>query len=360
MIYHIINGYLRHMELKKTWKYHLLLAIIIILMDYFRDYVYRGKEYFLSDFEPGNILLKITFLTTFFSIYLLNYLVVCPKTLSRKRVGAFFLIVFLMFFVFAGIRYLLEEVIIYAIFGFHNYGETARVFWYYVFDNSYYTVKALLFSTSMYLLFMYLKNLGKIHELEIEHKKAELNILKTQLEPHFLFNTLNAFYTELIEKQPKTAKSIHKLSELLRYVTYEADKEFMPLEKELKFIEDYIYFYKKRFENNLFLNFTIEGKVEHQMIPSLILIHFVENIFKHGVLSNENHPAHIAIKIAEDTISIHTKNRISQGQNYSNKGIGRENLKKRLALIFDKDYELNYDHKTSYFEAFLRLPLTTN
>lgn len=345
------------MALKKTWRYHLLLAIIILGMDYFRDYGYGGKERFLENFEPVNILLKVTFLIAFFGTYIINYKLVCPQTLPKKKIILFFLSAFFMLFVFAGIRYFLEEVIVYHIFGFHNYSEHTRVFWYYVFDNSYYTIKSLLFSTSMFLLFMYLRNLNKIHSLEIEHQKAALNLLKTQLEPHFLFNTLNTFYTELIESNPKTAKSIHKLSELLRYVTYEAKNDFMSLKKELAFIEDYIYFYKKRFEDNFFLNFTIEGKVEHQEIPSLVLIHFIENIFKHGVLSHKEHPAIITIEIMGDHISIRTKNRISRGQSYSQKGIGRENLKKRLNLLFPKEFILEYQEKNTYFEAFLKLPL---
>ena len=345
------------MELKKTWKYHLLLAIVIEIMDYFSDYVYGGSARFLRNFESVSILLRITFLMSFFSVYIINYTIICPKTLSQKKIGTFLVVILFMPFVFAGIRYLLQEVIIYHLFGFHNYGERTRVFWYYVFDNSYYTIKSILFSTTMYLLFMYIKEKNRLHELEVAHKKAELDILKTQLEPHFLFNTLNVFYTELIEKQPATAKSIHKLSELLRYVTYEAGKDFMPLKRELKFIEDYIFFHKKRFENSMYLNFSIQGDVKDQKIPSLILIHFVENIFKHGVFNHKDHPAYITIDITRTNISIRTKNRISNGQSYTVSGLGRENLEKRLDLIYNKNYEFNYTRKPLYFEAYLNLPL---
>ncbi|WP_394749032.1 sensor histidine kinase [Spongiimicrobium salis] len=346
------------MELRKTWKYHLLLGIIILAMDYFRDYVYRGESYFLENFEPAYILLKITFLLSFYSVYCLNYAFICPRTLSKKKIALFFLAVVLMPFVFAGIRYTLEEILVYHIFGFHNYSDNTRVFWYYIFDNTYYTIKSLLFSTSMYLLFMYIKNINSIHRLEIERQSAELQLLKGQLEPHFLFNTLNAFYTELIDKQPETAKSIYKLSELLRYITYEAKSDFMSLQKELAFIEDYIYFYRKRFEHNLFLDYEIKGTVAQQRIPSLVLIHFIENTFKHGILNHKDHPARILIEIEETHICVYTKNRISKGQSYSQKGIGRENLVKRLDVLFPKAYVLNYKTKETYFEAFLQLPLT--
>lgn len=329
-------------------------------MAYFSDYVYGGRERFIGNFESGQVLLRITFLITFFSTYFINYSIVCPRTLSKKKVGHFLIIVLLMPFVFAGIRYFLEEIVVYNFFGFHNYHESKRVFWYYVFDNSYFTIKALLFSTSMYLLFMYIRNLNRIHQLELENKKAELSFLKTKLEPHFLFNTLNTFYTELIDTQPKTAKSIHKLSDLLRYVTYETNKEQMPLTEELKFIEDYLYFYKKRYESNLFLNYTVKGNVANQQIPPLILIHFLENIFKHGIYNHKETPATLKINIENKHLTIETKNKISKGQNYSDKGIGRDNLIKRLDLLFEDTYEFKYNENEGYFETYLKFPLINN
>ena len=354
-----INEYFWDMHLRKTWKYHLLLAIIIEIMEYFSQYVYGGRARFIGSFEPGLVLLRLTYLITFFSVYFLNYLVVCPRTLSKKNVGRFLLAILFMPFVFAGIRYFLDEIVVYNLFGFHNYHESKRVLWYYVFDNSYYTTKALLFSTSMYLLFMYLRNLNRIHQLELENKKAELNFLKTKLEPHFLFNTLNTFYSELIDSQPKTAKSIHKLSELLRYVTYEANKDFMPLKAELKFIEDYIYFYKKRYESNLFIDYKVEGTVtDNHKIPTLILIHFLENLFKHGIYNDKKNPAEFTITINETDLILKSKNKISNGQNYSDKGIGRDNLIKRLDLLFEDTYKFRYDENNIYFETYLKFPIT--
>ena len=204
---------------------------------------------------------------------------------------------------------------------------------------------------------MVLKNKDKIHQLQLEHQKAELGALKMQLEPHFLFNTLNVFYTELVETQPETAKGIHKLSELLRHLTYEGQKDYIQLKKELKFINDYIFFYKKRFENNLYLDFNIDGEIDQQEVPSLVLIHFIENIFKHGITNDKNNPAKISIKIESNRLTLETKNKVSTVKNYSSKGIGRENLKKRLHLIFQDNYSFTHHETDNFYSSYFKIPL---
>lgn len=254
-------------------------------------------------------------------------------------------------------RYVLEEVILFNITNIHNYFESSRKFGYYIMDNSYYATKAILFSTSLYLLLEFVENNTKMHSLQLEHKKAELSLLKTQLEPHFLFNTLNTFYTELVDTRPETAKDIHRLSQLLRYVTYETHQDFMPLNRELQFVADYIYFQKKRFEDNLFLDYEVEGIISDQPIPTLVFIHFVENIFKHGILNDKNNPAKLAIRITNQEISVVTRNKISDSEKYSKKGIGEVNLKRRLNAIYGATFELDFSQNETIFEGRLLIPL---
>ena len=345
------------MEIKNTLKYHLIVAFIIVLMDLLRTYITGGYGNFLAKIQPIGILYKVTFYITFFSVYAINIKFICPRTLAKKNLGLFILGLFSLFFIFAGIRYFLEEIVVYSIGGFHNYHESKRVFWFYVFDNSYYSLQIILFSTFIYLLLMYLKNNHKINQLKLEQQKAELGVLKMQLEPHFLFNTLNVFYTELVETQPETAKGIHKLSELLRHLTYEAQQEYVQLKKELKFIEDYIYFYKKRFEDNLFLNFTIKGNVQDQEISSLVLIHFVENIFKHGIVNSKHDPASIQIQVNETHLILETQNKISNVKNYSSQGIGRDNLQKRLHLMYQDNHTFTYNETDNSYHSYLKIPI---
>jgi hypothetical protein len=341
---------------KQQWKYHILIITTIIVMNFFGDYVFNGTEGFLKNFNYPSVLNNIAYHSAFFVIYFLNFNVVAPKTLSQKNIAFYILGVFVLIFVFAGLRYFLEEIILFNITGRHNYYDATRRPLYYVFDNSYYAIKAVLFSLSLYLFFQFIKNKERVLQLEVNHKKAELSLLKTQLEPHFLFNTLNSFYTELVDTQPETAKDIFKLSQLLRYVTYEAQQDFMPLNKELEFINDYIHLQRKRFEDSLFLEYNIEGVVGNQQIPSLVLIHFVENIFKHAILNNANHPAQLNIRITSKTLELTTENKILTSKKYTEQGIGEANLRRRLTAIYNTDYTLNFEQNGLTFKSYLKLP----
>ncbi len=341
------------MEFKKIWKYHLLVILIVILIGFLDDYFYgnynRIKQLFTYPFFFNFLLLKILF----FCVYFFNFYWLSPKTLKYKKIVHFSVGVVLVFIVFASLRYIFEEIILFKITGFHNYDDEARSkLIYYFFDNTYYAVKAILYSTSLYLFFQYNENKSRMHQLEIDHKKAEVNYLKSQISPHFLFNTLNAFYVELIDDKPETAKDIHKLSELLRFVTYESQDDFLSLKKEIKFLEDYIYFYYKRFENELFVNFKVNGLVDIQQIPSLILIHFVENVFKHGIINDKNNPAKINITIENDSLELTTENKFIASEKYTSKGIGKTNVARRLTAIFKKDYVLNYDNSNDSFKTY--------
>lgn len=341
---------------KKQWYFHLGLLLVMVLMDLFSDYVYGGGEGFLKNFQLPLNYFAIIMYTATFTTYFVNFYLVCPYTLGKKHYVRFAIGVLLLVIIFGRVRYVLEEVILFHFTGKHNYFEESGKFMFYTFDNSIFAVKAILYSTVVYYFFEFAMNQNRLHKLELDYNKAELHLLKSQIEPHFLFNTLNTFYTDLIDVQPKVAKDIYRLSELLRYVTYEAGNEFMSLSKELKFIEDYIYLHRKRFEDTLFLEYTVEGIVGEQRVPSLVFIHFVENIFKHGMINNAAFPAKIKIQITARDVTIETANNISSSEKYSSNGIGKENLKRRLTAIYKEDYVLQYTNSDGVFSTLLTLP----
>lgn len=342
---------------KKQWYFHLGLFLIIVLLDLFSDYVYGGTQGFLKNFQMPLNYVQIIMYTATFTTYIVNFYFVCPYTLGKKNYFKFAIGFLVLIIIFGRVRYLLEEVILFHFTGKHNYFEESRKFLFYTFDNSIFATKAILYSTVVYYFFEFANNQIRLHKLELDYNKAELNLLKSQIEPHFLFNTLNAFYTDLIDVQPKVAKDIYRLSQLLRYVTYETGNEFMPLSKEIKFIEDYIYLHRKRFEDTLFLEYSIEGIVGDQSVPSLVFIHFVENIFKHGIINNKAFPAKINIRITDQHVIIETSNAILNSENYSTNGIGKDNLERRLSTIYKADYVLQYTNTDTIFTTLLQLPL---
>lgn len=346
------------MEFKKNWKYHLLIIVIVLLMGFWSDYYFGGINRLKDNFKHPIFLFFLVSKLMFFIVYFLNFYWLSPRTLKFKKIGHFSIGVLFLLVVFAVFRYFLEEVVVFKITGVHNYADDARNdLLFYFFDNTYLSVNYVLYSTSLYLFFQYTENKNKMHQLEIDHKKAEVSYLKSQISPHFLFNTLNAFYVELIDDKPETAKDIHKLSQLLRFVTYQAQADFLPLENEIKFLEDYIYFYYKRFEDQLFVDFNIEGLVNGKQIPSLILIHFIENVFKHGTINDKNNPAKINLIINKNELILQTKNKFIASEKYTDKGIGTNNIQRRLKAIYKTNFELKYQTENDYFSTYLKIPI---
>lgn len=345
------------MLIKDKWKYHVYLWVIVIGLGHITDFGAGGWKALFYAFSLKGLRFDGVFYFTSIVVYYINFTHICPRYLSKKRFLYFSLGFLGLLILFAVLRYFLDEVVFKLLTGINNYQGTALDFQYYFFDNITFAIPPILYSSVIFLIFRFIEAQNQIMQLKLDHKKAELSFLKSQISPHFLFNTLNTFYSELIDAQPAVAKDIYKLSDLLRFVTYESSEEFIELKKEIAFIKDYIYFYEKRFENELSLEFELKGEVKNQTIASLVLMHFIENVFKHGVLTDKQDPAKIQIHIETNSIRISTRNKIQQSVKYMEAGIGVENLKKRLDTIYDQGYELHYAEEGDYFSANLSIPV---
>ncbi|WP_244279246.1 sensor histidine kinase [Flavobacterium saccharophilum] len=269
----------------------------------------------------------------------------------------YFLSIAVSLLIFAGVRYFLQEVVVFKIIGRHNYVEESRELTYYVRDNFFFGLPAVILSALSYLFWQFQSAQQQNQELLLENKKAEFQMLKAQVSPHFLFNTLNSFYSQLILKEDEMAADILVLSDLLRYVITETDKDEAVLSKEIQFIQNYIHLQKKRFEDRLFLDFTIEGNYSNEKILSSALIHFVENVFKHGKFNSEEEKAVISIRIKEGFLEISTFNYNVGSENYSSTGIGFENLTKRLEYMYKDQFVLEKTEENNTFKAYLKIPL---
>lgn len=272
----------------------------------------------------------LLFLVLYAYINWINFNFLIPQTIGRAKYWLYSLYLLLSLVSFAVLRYLIEEVIVFYITGMHNYAEDSRVFIPYILDNAYYAFQAVFMAFIVYFLLDVVRKNNRINELKLEQKTSELQVLKAQLESHLLFNTLNAFYVELVHQLPKVADDILRLSELLRFVTYETQNEKIALSNDLKFVEDYIFFYRKRFEDNLQVVYNFTGQTNGYSIPSMVLLHFVENIFKHGDITKSDFPAQISV-VSEDTfLIVSTKNKINISEKYTNTGIGTNYILKKI------------------------------
>lgn len=196
-----------------------------------------------------------------------------------------------------------------------------------------------------FLIVLFLSILLKIRELwkkaQDEKKATELSYLKLQVNPHFLFNTLNSIYSLALEKSDKTPSAIIKLSELMRYVTSEVNDDFVPLQKEVNYISNYIELQRIRLEDTASIDFSTTGTIENQKIAPLVLIPFIENAFKFGVNPEEVSHIKISLILKPDqlTLSVYNK-KVKLDKNIKANGTGLKNVRQRLALIYPTSHAL--------------------
>ncbi|WP_029901797.1 sensor histidine kinase [Prevotella sp. 10(H)] len=199
-------------------------------------------------------------------------------------------------------------------------------------------------------------NLEKAKSVQLE---ADLRNLRSQLNPHFLFNTLNNIYSLIAIDQSRAQDAVHRLSKLLRYVMYDNDVLFVPLDKELEFTRNYIDLMKLRLSPEVKLNVLIENKGSHDMIASLMFITLIENAFKHGI--NNGSESFIDISILVDPgigVLCTVENSLvekEQNMEEKNSGIGLANLSKRLALLYPHKHEFIAEKRTDSFFTLLRI-----
>lgn len=214
-------------------------------------------------------------------------------------------------------------------------------------------------STSLKITSEWLKNESKRKEMETEKLQSELSFLKSQVNPHFLFNTLNNIYYLAYKKSDDTTTALFKLSQLMRYMLYESDVSKINLQKEIEYLENYIDLQKIRATDNLVINFVKEGNIEAYNIEPMLLIPFVENAFKHGITNLEDCKIDILVSVLNDKLLLKVSNKIYASKNIftTDKGIGLQNVRQRLNLLYPGKHQLELNHLDNYYYVILKLVL---
>jgi len=197
-------------------------------------------------------------------------------------------------------------------------------------------------------------------ELENQKLKAELSFLKLQINPHFLFNSLNNLYSlSVIEKSTKTSDGIMKLSGLIRYMLYEKEDEHyrVNLDNEVIHINNYIDLQKLRLEGDIYIHFSIEGDTNGKKVPSLLLFPLIENAFKHGILQDQQKPVSIQLKVSDKEFYFSSNNYKNNFLKDRTGGIGLGNVRKRLSLLYPGKHTLKIAETDTVFFVELTLPL---
>ncbi len=287
----------------------------------------------------------------------LNYLYIMPRYLIHKN----------------GIRYSIEFIVgAVVILIIYVYAKRWIVDGYTHQDRFYYSsrfaissfVTATLVSAFVALLrfFSEWRDLEDQREiLKNEKLTAELKFLKNQINPHFLFNTLNNLYALAYSQSPQTTEVISRLSQMMRYMVYDSNHEFVPLEKEIEYMRNYISLEKLRLNKEIPIEFEVKGDVSNKKIVPLLLIPFLENAFKHGVANNNNETwvkatlngdrNHVSLTVSN------SKLHLTGSAASSDHGIGLENVRKRLELNYPDKHTLNILDQDLKYTATLDLQL---
>lgn len=319
----------------------------------------RGKSNLLK-----SLLLQFTFWLSFMSLFYYCYLFVFPQGVQRGRWLVVVLGVLGTPVVFAGTRYLLEELLLPLLFGFRNYMPGTSLV-YYLQDNLYFLVPTVVLAGAAVgvrdtlLREKEQENQLALQALRQEKTQAELAFLKTQINPHFLYNTLNYIYAEAYPVSEPLAEAVLRLSDLMRYMLHESPDGRVDLRKEIEYLENYLAIYQLRFAERFFVQFRQTGAaVAGQRVASLLLIPFVENALKHGVVNRADQPAKISLHLpAADQLVFTVSNYISQHQKDATTGIGLTNIRRRLELLYPHRHDLQIEADNAQYHVRLLVEL---
>ena len=325
----------------KEWGYQILVLIVLFLV-----YAYNRHE-------PDIDISKVVFFLFYASVAMfINYFAL-PKYFYKKQYKAFSLIVVICLVVL----YLMEEFVLEHIFFPDSRAKYVSNVFYTLLD----IVPLVVTMVSFKFTWDAVQKHQKIEELQSSVQESELRFLKSQINPHFLFNNLNNLYSYAIENSPKTPSIILELSSVLRYILYDCKEDFVPLSKEIEHLKDFTALNELHIEDRGQVSFTANTPTNHYMIAPLILSMFVENAFKHSTASqSDDILIDIDLHISETGIlNFKCKNSFLPNANHQSlsQGIGLANVKKRLELLYPDAYELEISDINNLYEVTLTLQL---
>ena len=288
-------------------------------------------------------------------LFYLNFLYLIPKYLDKKQYKVYSIGLVVNIVIFAlvkyGIAYHYKDLI-----EVHEGGHMPS-FWSFFVGSSLTCIFFLFLSTALKFSIDWFLNERIQRDLENQRLTAELAFLKSQINPHFLFNSLNSIYSLAYQKSDTTPEAILKLSEIMRYMLYESNDNKVDLAKELQYLQNYIDLQKIRFGNKAFVDFKITGEVGNQKIVPLLLIAFIENAFKHGVASDPDAPIRLLINLDGTKLHFYMENKKHTNNRDNEGGIGLNNVQRRLDLLYPGNYSLTIQDETNIYTCELSLVL---
>ena len=250
--------------------------------------------------------------------------------------------------VYLPLRYCIEEWFYKAIGG-TGLEFTNKLYW--ITDSSAYAFRHCFIAVAYYLTWRWATDEKEKAQLKTENLTTELSFLKNQLNPHFLFNTLSNIHSLAYTQSKETPAVILKLSDMMRYMLYDSNANEVSLGDEIGYLENFIDLQKMRMERPVYVDASFNTDGTSKKIAPLLLIPFVENIFKHGNLHDPEWPATVSLNCTAAVLVFHTKNIKASGNKDHSSGIGITNLKRRLDLLYAGHYQLRITDGKDIFES---------
>lgn len=303
----------------------------------------------------------LTMLTGVIIVFYVNYLYLVRRYLFSKQMWQFLLVnLFLFAVIFLISHVVLEQIPPDADRMPPPHQRNGHLLQFFLFDCVKFSFIVAL-SVALKMTNSWYKAEAGRKELEKMHSEAELQNLKSQLNPHFLFNTLNNIYSLIAISQERAQEAVHVLSRLLRYMLYDSSQAVVPIGKDFDFVRNYIELMRIRLPQHATLETDIRTSAPDSQIAPLLFISQIENAFKHGV--SNNHPCFISIHLISEPgkvcCSIRNSYFPKNGQDKSGSGIGVVNLQKRLELLYPNAHEFVCEQQEDVFISVLTITLST-
>jgi two-component system LytT family sensor kinase len=337
----------------KQYKFYLWVGIGYLGLQMFIDLTHSPEPFFLATIDEIWKLFYIVAINYFFIEYTI------PKLSWKRFFTSFFLLLF---------QFLLYSVGLYAwrAIGIHLHIYTPYKTYTSIDNGVADQFGEGLFSLIFFGVIRHIYNYNGLkkaaQQLRIEKQVAELNYLKSQTNPHFLFNTLNNIYSLARDKSDLAPESILRLSKILRFMLYEAGGAYIAIEEELKIISDYIALEKLRYDESLRVNFNYDVEDMKQSLPPLLMIPLVENAFKHGVSETRSYPfvdVHLSVNKRQLAFYVTNSTDTPTDQRSVKENIGLSNLRRQLELLYN-EYDLSVQQDDSRFTATLKINLASH
>ncbi len=312
------------------------------------------------------------------SLFYLNYLVLIPQYLKKERYGLYIGTILSAIILYGFIKYgfgvlFKDEVLLRPrmrprmgqppMGARTNPGIRPKIimeemsFIAYFISTFFTSVVFIFFSVVLKLFVDWFVNERVQRDLENQRLSAELAFLKSQINPHFLFNSLNSIYSLAYQRSDMTPEAILKLSEIMRYMLYECNDNTVELGKEIQYLQNYIDLQKIRLGEKANIDFKFEGNITTQKIAPLLLIAFIENAFKHGVANDPESPIQLLLSVKNNQLLFYVHNRKHKANTDSVGGIGLNNVKRRLDLLYPGLYNLDIHNEKDTYTCELSLVL---